>query len=173
MISPGDPVIRAGEPADCPRIAEMVAGLARSTGVTPPAVTTAADLLAYGFGARPAFSLVVAERPVSGPNGADTGGGGLIGYCLFTADFSTWRACPGIYVVDLFIEEAARGARLGERLLAAALQAGRTWGARYVKLEIDLDNARARAFYERLGFHELDHDRLMVLEASGADRLLG
>ncbi len=44
----------------------------------------------------------------------------LLGACLWLFTFSTWRGCKGMYVVDLFVMEHARGKKVGERLLQSA-----------------------------------------------------
>ncbi|MEZ5776145.1 MAG: GNAT family N-acetyltransferase [Hyphomicrobiaceae bacterium] len=152
--------VRAGLPSDCAEIAEMVQELARDTteGVVPRA--TAEGLAASAFGAGAHISLFVAEDEA-----------GLIGYCLTTPLYSTWRGARGIRVVDLYLRARARRLRLGERLLAAATAAGWREGARFVRLEVERTNVEAERFYRRLGFHlkenehsySLDRDPMQVL----------
>lgn len=72
----------------------------------------------------------------------------LLGYALalYRAD-SRWAR-----VYSLAVAEAARGQRLGERLLRRLLAGARRRGALGVRLEVAVDNHAARALYRRLGF---------------------
>jgi ribosomal protein S18 acetylase RimI-like enzyme len=68
--------------------------------------------------------------------------------------FSTVRGGAGLYVSDLWVAPEARSAGLGHRLLKAAeARAAEAWGAGFLRLTVYDDNPRARAFYDRLGFH--------------------
>ena len=91
-------------------------------------------------------------------------GGRLVGACLTLMTFSTWRGSRGVYVADLFVEAAARGQDIGQRLLRNAAARGVDRGAKFIKLEVDLSNPAAERFYQRLGFKRKDEDRLFFLE---------
>ena len=142
-------VIRPMREADAAAVAEMVRGLARHVGtdfvpkVTGEGLNAAADLI----------DIVVAEN-----NGA------LLGACLGLMTYSTWRGCPGLYVVDLFVSPEARGQKLGERLLRESARRAATKGARFIKLEVDRSNTGAERFYARLGFVPKPEDKLHILE---------
>ncbi len=136
-----------GEEADA--VAGMVRGLARDVGVdVVPQVT--------GEGLRQAGDLVdvvVAED-----------GGVLLGACLGLMTYSTWRGARGLYVVDLFVDGAARGRQVGEKLLRESARRAAQRGARFIKLEVDETNDGAERFYARLGFAKKSADRLHILE---------
>jgi ribosomal protein S18 acetylase RimI-like enzyme len=149
-------MIRDMADRDAEAVADMVQGLADhvgtgfKTGLTGPKLIAARDLI----------DVVVAED-----------GGRLIGACLSLMTFSTWRGARGLYVVDLYVKDAARGRNVGLALLRAAARRGWARGARFIKLEVDTGNAGAARFYERIGFARKDEDRLFILEQDGLMKL--
>ncbi len=153
-------VIRPAIRDDCAAIASMIAALAAETGVVPPHVTTAMDLIQSGFGDHPAFCIIIAEI------------GQPVGFCLYSPSYSTWRGTAGIYVADLYVATSARGTGLGRRLIAAAARAG-PGSTGFVKLELDHGNAAALRLYHAIGFQPLDRDRLMVLQGPDLAALTG
>lgn len=136
----------------------MVAALARDTGagimprLTGPALAEAGDLI----------DVVVAE----------TGDHRLAGACLSLMTFSTWRGARGLYVVDLFVDGGTRGQGIGLLLLKEAARRGWRRGARFIKLEVDNENAGAARFYGRQGFSRKEADRLFVLEAEALEQFI-
>ncbi len=141
--------LRDMRPEEAQRIAAMVAGLARDVGTAIVPQLTGEKLNA----ARDLVDVVVAEED-----------GILLGAILSLMTFSTWRAVRGLYVVDLFVEGAARNRNIGLALLREAARRGRARGARFIKLEVDHTNLGAARFYKRLGFARKEEDRLFVLE---------
>ena len=141
--------LRDMRPEEADRIAAMVGGLARDVGAAIVPQITGDRLNA----SRDLVDVVVAED-----------GGTLLGAILTLMTFSTWRGAKGLYVVDLFVEGAARNRNIGLALLREAAQRGRAKGARFIKLEVDHTNLGAARFYKRLGFAKKEEDRLFVLE---------
>jgi ribosomal protein S18 acetylase RimI-like enzyme len=144
--------IRTMQDNEAQTVANMVHGLARdlSLNVTP-AIT--GNILRESLDL---VNVVVAEER-----------GKLLGACLSLMTFSTFRGAKGVYVVDLFVDAAARNRNIGEALLRETVRRGKVRGARFVKLEVDLTNAGGARFYERLGFKKKLEDRLFVLEQDG------
>jgi ribosomal protein S18 acetylase RimI-like enzyme len=133
-------------------VAGMVHGLARDLNLNiVPALTGNVLLESLDL-----VNIVVAEER-----------GKLLGACLSLMTFSTFRGAKGIYVVDLFVDAAARNRNIGEALLRETARRGKVRGAKFVKLEVDLTNAGGARFYERLGFKKKLEDRLFVLEQDG------
>lgn len=88
----------------------------------------------------------------------------ILGVCLWTMTYSSWRGCAGIYISDLYVLPHARGRKIGERLLRRTLQEAQKKGAQFVKMEVEIGNHAAARFYQRLGFiHKVD-DRIFILE---------
>jgi len=147
-----DVVVRHAVPGDAASIAEMVRKLAAFIGDESVARSTPESIVAHGFGDGRSFNAIVADRD-----------GTLVGYAILTRTYSTWRAAPGVFVVDLYVDPDCRGAGVGRRLLALAADWGAEHGCAFMKLDVDPDNRSAHAFYERHGFRD-DHDHAMVIE---------
>lgn len=57
-----------------------------------------------------------------------------------------------IVIGDLFVKEVYRGGGLADQLVARAVQFAREDGCEQLTLEVDIDNERALAYYNKLGF---------------------
>lgn len=103
------------------------------------------QLAAALFGPAPAVFGHVAEV-----------GGEVVGCALWFLNFSTWRGVHGVYLEDLYVRPAHRGAGLGRALLAALAAECTERG--YARLEWSvLDwNAPSIAFYRSLGAVSMD-----------------
>ena len=134
----------------------MLAELSRHEG--GGAVGSVEALTEHGFGPRPLFAAVLAER-----------GGVALGMAIYYADFSTHRGQPGVYVQDLFVDKTARGLGVGRGLLAAVMRA-QDWGAQYLTLGVSPDNDVAMGFYARTGFRSRGY-RFMILDGEGLEAL--
>jgi GNAT superfamily N-acetyltransferase len=64
-----------------------------------------------------------------------------------------WRHDPP-EVQDVFVDEGHRRRGIAERLSAAAEERVRERGFAAVALDVDVENAPARALYEKLGYRE-------------------
>jgi ribosomal protein S18 acetylase RimI-like enzyme len=156
-----DLVIRPAAAGDAADIARLLRGLNTHLGHTPVPGMTAADVIAHGFGERPAFEATLALR-----------GGRAVGLALYFFTFSTWRGRPGVYVQDLYVEPEARAAGLGRRLLAAAAAAGAARGCDHLRLSVALTNLEAQKFYHRLGLEPADGDVTYRLDGDGFHALV-
>ena len=133
-------LIRAAAPADTPEILRLIRELAVYEKLEHMAVGTEPMLREHLFGARRAAEALVALR-----------GGRTVGFALYFATFSTFLCKPGIYLEDLFVEPAHRGAGIGKgllrRLAALTLERG---GGRFEWRVLDWNEPSIR-FYEALG----------------------
>ena len=155
-------VLRSATAADAADIARLLRGLNEHLGQPSVRGMSAAEVVAYGFGERPAFEAILAVR----------GDGRAVGLALSFFTFSTWRGRPGVYVQDLYVEPAARGAGLGRRLLAAAAAAGAAArGCDHLRLTVAAANVGAQAFYRRLGLEPADADLVYHLDGAAFDAL--
>lgn len=89
---------------------------------------------------RPPFECLLAERD-----------GEPCGFALFFHSYSTWRGQRCMYLEDLFVPEAFRGAGVGERLLATLAGLARDRGCPRLEWCVLNWNAAAIGFYEQLG----------------------
>ena len=133
-------LIRPATPADVDELLRLIGELAIYEKLAHMAVGTPPMLHQALFGARPSCEALVAER-----------GGRSVGFALFFTTFSTFLCQPGLYLEDLFVEPAHRGAGLGKALLArlAALAVERGCG-RFEWRVLDWNEPSIR-FYESLG----------------------
>ena len=81
-------------------------------------------------------------------------GGEIIGYGMLAKSFSTEFGKKCIWIEDLYIRDAYRGQGLGKRLMDEVM-------ARYTdcifRLEVEDENKRAIALYEKCGFTVLPY----------------
>ncbi len=135
-----DFAIRTATPDDCADIDRLIRELAVYEKLLDQMQGTPETLRASLFGPRPAAEALMAER-----------GGRSVGFALFFTTFSTFLSKPGLYLEDLFVEPAHRGAGIGKALLAhlAGLAVARGCG-RFEWRVLDWNEPSIR-FYESLG----------------------
>jgi ribosomal protein S18 acetylase RimI-like enzyme len=88
----------------------------------------------------------------------------LLGVCLWTMTYSSWRGCAGIYISDLYVLPHARGRKIGEKLLRGVVAESKKRGAGFIKMEVEKSNQAAARFYARLGFTHKADDQIYILE---------
>ena len=130
---------------DVPAVVGLVHELAGYEREPDSCLLTPDQLAAALFGPAPAVFGHVAEV-----------GGEVVGCALWFLNFSTWRGVHGVYLEDLYVRPAHRGAGLGRALLAALAAECTERG--YARLEWSvLDwNAPSIAFYRSLGAVSMD-----------------
>ena len=74
------------------------------------------------------------------------------GVCQLRYRHSLWTASEDCWLEDLFVEDSARRAGLGEALVACAIERARARGCGRVELDVSQSNRAAWALYERMGF---------------------
>ena len=133
-------LIREATPADAAEVMRLIQALADYEKLSQMCVGTPDMLREALFGARPSCEALIAER-----------GGRSVGFALFFTTFSTFLCKPGLYLEDLFVEPAHRGAGIGKGLLRrlAALALERGCG-RFEWRVLDWNEPSIR-FYKSLG----------------------
>ncbi|TMF68392.1 MAG: GNAT family N-acetyltransferase [Chloroflexi bacterium] len=101
---------------------------------------TEEKLTAHLFGERRYAETLIAED-----------GGQPVGFALFFHSFSTFLAQPGLYLEDLFVVPARRGAGIGRALLERLAQVAVDRGCGRLEWAVLDWNKDAIRFYERLG----------------------
>jgi GNAT superfamily N-acetyltransferase len=76
--------------------------------------------------------------------------GDAVGMVHFLLHPTTWSSGSTCYLEDLFVARAARGHRIGRRLIGAVADAARAKGATSVYWQTEEFNAAARRLYERV-----------------------
>lgn len=153
--------IRAARMADLPLADKGLRALAAHLG--DGYAVDAQALAEAAFGPAPSIRLQLAL-------GAD---GDCLGVVQGSPVFSTMQGGLGLFVSDLWVSEAARGAGLGRRLLAAVCRdAAAHWGRpNFVRLMVHRGNLGGAHFYERLGFRRMEGLDLIALDAFALERL--
>jgi GNAT superfamily N-acetyltransferase len=147
-------LIRAAAPSDASEILRLIRELAVYEKLEHMAAGTEALLNAALFAERPAAEALIAER-----------GGRAVGFALFFTTFSTFLCKPGLYLEDLFVEPAHRGAGIGKALLRclAARAVERDCGRLEWRV-LDWNTPSIR-FYESLGAQLLPEWELVRMTA--------
>ena len=132
--------LRPAAPADLPAIVGLIRELADFEHLSNLVVVTPESLQPHLFGDKPAAEAVVAEVQ-----------GSVVAFALFFTNFSTFLGRPGLYLEDLYVQPAHRGAGLGKALLQhlGALAVERGCG-RFEWSVLDW-NENAIRFYEKMG----------------------
>lgn len=152
--------IRRAVAADAETLADLLAALADEIGYASSNRAGAEALRRHGFGARPLFRALLAER-----------GGAALGAAVYFPEFSTLRGKPGVYLQDIYLRPEARASGLGRRLLAAVLRDAEDWEAAYLRLTAHEGNDAALAFYASLGFQTDPRERPHAIDGAALDRL--
>ncbi len=95
-----------------------------------------------------------------------------VGVALYSIFVSTTRGQVGAFVTDLWVADGQRGTGLGRTLLARVRDTvAARWGGTFLRLNYDADNARAAAFYDRLGFRPKPPEIWVTLEGDALAQL--
>jgi ribosomal protein S18 acetylase RimI-like enzyme len=108
-----------------------------------------------GFGPDPAFSGIIAERD-----------GGAVGYLLFHFGYDSDQAMRILYIVDLWVDPAARRGGVGRALMSEAAARCRARGGRELSWTVFPPNRLSVAFYERLGAQFYNTTKFMHISAA-------
>lgn len=156
--------IRPAVEADCATILRFVRELAAFEHEPDAVKASDEDFRRDGWGEHPVFEALIAELE-----------GVPAGFALTFRNYSTWEGRPGLFVEDLYVTPDARRYGVGRKLLSAIAQRAMERGYRRVDLNV-LDWNPARAFYDRIGFRQMEEwlpyrltgNALAVLAVDGA-----
>jgi GNAT superfamily N-acetyltransferase len=138
-VTPGA-VIRPATPADAPLILAFIGELADYERLAHEVKVTLADIEGALFSPAPRAFCDIAET-AEGP----------AGFALWFYSFSTFEGRHGIWLEDLYVRPARRGAGLGKALLAALARRCRDEGLARLEWSVLDWNAPAIGFYDSLG----------------------
>jgi GNAT superfamily N-acetyltransferase len=143
--SRGAPRIRPAHPEDVPLLLELIAELAEYEQLADQVRATEERLQRALFGKRPAAEALIAEV------GAETAG-----YALYFPTFSTFLAIEGVWLEDLFVRPAHRGAGVGRELLARVAAIVRERGGERLEWSALDWNELALGFYRGIGAQQMN-----------------
>ena len=132
--------LRPATPADAAAIVGLITELAEFEHLAHLVRATPEALLLHLFGGRPVAEAVVVEVDST-----------LVAFALFFTNFSTFLTQPGLYLEDLYVQPACRGAGIGKALLQhlGALAVARGCG-RFEWSVLDWNESAIR-FYQGMG----------------------
>jgi len=115
----------------------------------------------------PTKRLWVAVDDVDDPTGSladvDATFAGFLGTSLRTPP-AKFETADRLLLGNLYLDPAYRGTGLADDLVARAVQQAREDGAEELTLHVDVDNDRALAYYEQLGFEVARYEMRVPLE---------
>lgn len=135
--------VRALTAADAEIVQEMVlefGAYLRGLGDSWTHNFTAERYLADGFGPNPAFHGLIAEDDEA-----------ALGYLLMSPNYDVDRGIRIEIVIDLWVNEKARGRGIGKALMASAADLARQRGARQLLWAVYKPNKLAADFYRGIG----------------------
>ncbi len=132
--------IRRAHPGDAALVLTFIRELAEYERLLHEVKTSRADVEAILFGPAPRAFCDIAEA-------AD----GPVGFALWYYSVSTFEGRHGLYLEDLYVRPAARGAGVGKALLTALARRCRDEGLARLEWAVLDWNAPAIAFYDSLG----------------------
>jgi GNAT superfamily N-acetyltransferase len=159
VSTPAATLVRAARAEDVPTLLELFAALAEYERMQDELEADETRLREALFGAQPAGAALIAER-----------GGEPVGYALYFATFSSFRASRGIWLEDLFVLPAHRGAGVGRALLAAVAACVPDERGRLEWCALDW-NELALGFYAGIGARRMDEWTTLRLDGNALARI--
>jgi GNAT superfamily N-acetyltransferase len=170
MPEPTAFTLRAAELRDVVAIVGLIRELAEFEQLTHLLQVTPEKLRPHLFGEKPVVEAMVAELPEGAVADGDSR---VVAFALFFTNFSTFLAQPGLYLEDLYVKPAHRGAGIGEAMLRrlAKLAVERDCG-RFEWSVLDW-NTHAIRFYERMGATLMPDWRICRIAGDALQRFKG
>jgi GNAT superfamily N-acetyltransferase len=140
-----NPSLRPPTPTDVPEVLRLIRGLAEYEHLLHEVTATDAGLHDALFGPRPRIHAILAEvdsKPV--------------GLALFYYTFNTFKGRPGIFLEDLFVDPAHRGAGIGLALMRHLARRAVAENCRRIEWRVLNWNQPSIDFYQRIGAEPID-----------------
>jgi GNAT superfamily N-acetyltransferase len=135
-------VVRKLEPADLPRLLELIDGLADYEKLARPDAAARQRLATDAIADPPRFSTLLAEIDRH-----------VVGYAIFFFTYSTFRAKSTLYLEDVFVLPEFRSQGAGVALFRACAREAVAHGCARMEWQVLAWNTPSIEFYERLGAH--------------------
>lgn len=137
--------VRDATEEDVPLILSLIRELAEYERLSSEVVATEDGLRESLFGKRRFAEVLVAEHD-----------GAPAGFALFFHNFSTFLGRPGIYLEDLYVKPAFRGAGVGKRLLVYLARLAKERDCGRLEWSVLDWNEPSIGFYRKLGAVAMD-----------------
>ena len=131
--------IREGKKDDLPQVLSLIRELAIYEKAEGEVENTVEMMLEDGFGEYPVYGFFVAET-----------GEKIVGLALYYYRYSTWKG-KCIYLEDIIVTEAHRGAGIGRKLLDKVVEKAREDKVSRVSWQVLEWNEPAINFYKKVG----------------------
>ncbi len=132
-------MIRRAKKEDCPRLLELIRGLAEYEKAPEEVTVSPEHFEESGFGPAPVWWAFVAEDE-----------GRIAGFALYYIRYSTWKG-QRMYLEDIYVEPGRRGRGIGAGLFEALLEEGRERGFHGMVWQVLDWNEPALNFYRKYG----------------------
>ena len=137
--------LRLATPEDVPTILGFVKALAAFEHLEDEVQATEADFYESLFGTPARAEALIAEL-----------GGKPAGFSLWFYNFSTFRGRHGLYVEDIYVDPAHRGAGIGRKIFRFLAQRAISQGCARMDWDVLNWNSNAIGFYRSIGAFPLD-----------------
>lgn len=159
MDTPPAFVLRGAELRDVAPIVTLIRELAEFEQLTHLLQVTPEKLRPHLFGEKPVAEAMVAEVDAQ-----------VVAFALFFTNFSTFLAQPGLYLEDLYVRPAHRGAGIGRAMLARLGKLAVDRGCGRFEWSVLDWNANAIGFYEKMGASVLPDWRICRVSGDALQR---
>jgi GNAT superfamily N-acetyltransferase len=160
LSAPEPIVLRPATPADVPTLLALIRGIAEYERLAHEVEATETLLLEHGFGPRPIYEAILAERD-----------GRAVGFALYFFSFSTFKARPTLYLEDLFVIPEERRGGIGSRLLTRLAQIAVERDCGRMEWSVLDWNTPARDLYFKLGAKAMDEWTVFRMTPDAFERL--
>ena len=144
--------IRRATKEDATEIVRL-AGLLSEADSADPSQLTEEIYCRDGFGDNPAFNALLAEIDSQ-----------VVGYSLYYEGYDTNRATRGLYISDLYVDEAWRRHGVGRSLMVATSQVCRDLDGEWMFWAVNKQNRIAKKFYKTLA---IELSEISIFASSG------
>ena len=152
--------MREASEEDVPLILSFIRELAEYEKLSREVVATEEGLRESLFGERRYAEVLIAEHD-----------GSPAGFALFFHNFSTFLGKPGIYLEDLYVNPAFRGAGIGKKLLVHLASLAKRRGCGRLEWWVLDWNEPSIGFYKNLGATAMDDWTIYRLAGTALDDL--
>ena len=152
--------IRPAFLSDLPAILAMKRSFALAEGTLHSLNATEADWQRDLFGPTPKFTIFLADRA-----------GAAVGMIILSERFFPGQTGAALHVNNVFVLPECRSRGVGRALLACAAQEAINRRAAFVELGVLKEESRARKYYRKAGFAQVQNYAIYVLAGAAMSRL--